>query len=209
MYKVHPFVEKDPDKIFSFMQAHPFALLVATGEIWPAVTQVPLLMRREGDAIFFRGHIMKHTDHHKALEQNPNGLFVFTGAHSYVSASWYTEPSVASTWNYETVQARTNIRFLDDAGLHEVLQETTDLFERREDSPAAFRNLSADYVQEHMKAIIAFEAEVVRLDATFKLSQNRDKESYTNIIAHLEKGDINSQEVAEAMKAVQPLSFKK
>lgn len=203
MYKLHPFVEKDPEKIFSFMQAHPFALMAVGSQPWPAVTQIPVLTRREGDTILIRSHIMKKTDHHLALTQNPYALFVFTGAHSYVSARWYQNPVAASTWNYQTVQARTHIRFLDDSGLYEVLKETTDLFEGSGDSPAAFRQLPQAYVQEHMKAITAFEATVIQLDATFKLSQNRDAESYANIIAHLEKGDRESQSVAEAMKSRQ------
>ena len=37
-----------------------------------------------------------------------------------------------------------------------------------------------------MKAIIAFEVEVMEIDNVFKLSQNRDEESFHNIIAQLQ-----------------------
>ena len=50
-----------------------------------------------------------------------------------------------------------------------------------------------------MKAIIAFEVEVESIDNVFKLSQNRDKESYHNIIEKLEVQDADGKVIAEEM----------
>ncbi len=201
MYRVAAHHYQDQDRIVPFMDAHPFAMLIASGATWPAVTQVPVLIQKRGDKLLLRGHIMKKTDHHEALVQNPNALFVFTGAHSYVSAGWYTNPAVASTWNYQTVQARAHISFLDEAGLYEVLKETTERFEQK-GTPGAFENIPESYVRHHMKAVVGFEAEVVQLDAIFKLSQKQDTDSYANIIKHLNTGDAGAQAVAEAMSKI-------
>jgi transcriptional regulator len=51
-----------------------------------------------------------------------------------------------------------------------------------------------------MKAIIAFEIEVEEIENVFKLSQNRDKESYHNIIEKLETQDADGKVIAEEMK---------
>jgi transcriptional regulator len=49
---------------------------------------------------------MRKTDHHKAFHENPQALVVFTGPSSYVSATWYTNPHMGSTWNYMSVHLR-------------------------------------------------------------------------------------------------------
>ncbi|HNB40994.1 MAG TPA: hypothetical protein PLG52_05815, partial [Anaerolineales bacterium] len=47
--------------------------------------------------------------------------------------------------------------------------------------------------------------DVTRLDAASKLSQNRDDESYANIISHLEaRGDDISAEIAHEMRDRRP-----
>jgi len=52
-----------------------------------------------------------------------------------------------------------------------------------------------------MKGIVAFQIEVTRIEANYKLSQNRDEESYWNVVSHLdERDDEMSHGVAEAMK---------
>ena len=60
-----------------------------------------------------------------------------------------------------------------------------------------------------MKAIVAFEVEVEDIDNVFKLSQNRDKESYHNIINQLSTGDADAKTIAEEMKKREGLLFDK
>ena len=59
---------------------------------------------------------MKKQDHTNAFLKNPDALVVFSGAHTYVSASWYENKQIASTWNYQSVQASGMIHF-QDAGI--------------------------------------------------------------------------------------------
>jgi transcriptional regulator len=144
--------------------------------------------------------VMKQTDHYKAFRHNPEVLAVFSSAHSYVSASWYSDPKQASTWNYQAVHAKGRLRFLDDNKLLDVLKRLTTQFENNPTSPSLVEHLSTDYVGRLMKAIVAFEVDVYFLDHVFKLSQNRDEESYSNIVENLETGDVEAREVAAAMR---------
>jgi transcriptional regulator len=59
-----------------------------------------------------------------------------------------------------------------------------------------------------MKGIAAFRIEVTRVEASYKLSQNRDDANYRSIVSHLEleRTDDLSHAVAEAMRAQRPLS---
>jgi transcriptional regulator len=127
-------------------------------------------------------------------------LAIFAGPHTYVSASWYSDPKQASTWNYVTVHAHGKLTFLGEQELLDILKQTTSHFENRPDSPALFEHLREDYVRRLSKAIIAFEIEVQEIDNVFKLSQNRDKESYEEIISRLDEQGGEAAEIADEMK---------
>lgn len=147
-----------------------------------------------------QGHIMRGSDHYHAFAENPQVLCVFTGAHSYVSATWYTEANQASTWNYMSVHARGTLNFGDEHLLESLLQKTSLHYEGgRQDSPTVFENLPVDYRTKLMKAIVAIDIKVEKLDHVFKLSQNRDEKSYEQIMDHLQSGDANAQGVAQEM----------
>src|SRR5580692_303854 len=131
MYSLPYFKEKDYALVKQFMKDNPFVILSGCdANHHPVATHVPLLIEDAGESLYLKGHVMRQTDHHRAFLQNPNVLAIFNGPHSYVSASWYTEPRQASTWNYMAVHAKGILRFLDDQALSEVLQKMTAHFEK-------------------------------------------------------------------------------
>ena len=203
MYKMPYYKEPDQVKVLNFMRQHPFAFVTGIGKNnQPVATQLPLFIDVINDKIILSGHLMKKTDHYLAFAENNSVLVVFTGPHSYISASWYKDSRSASTWNYMSVHAHGILKFTDDDTLINILKRTTDHFENNPDSPANFDHLPSDYVQQLSKAIVAFEIEVTSLDHVFKLSQNKDKENYINIISKLEVGDENARMVASEMKKI-------
>jgi transcriptional regulator len=200
MYKFSHYTEEDKEKVIAFMKANPFAIITGAGEKYPEATQIPLQIKTDGDKIFLEGHIMRKTGHHLAFEKNNNVLVLFTGPHCFVSASWYTDPGVGSTWNYITVHAKGKIIFMDETGTYNAVKSVSDKFEGKE-SAGAFDKLSTEYIDHMMKAIVGFNIEVESLDNVFKLSQNRDAASQKNIIEQLKKReDDNSVMIAEEME---------
>lgn len=200
MYSLPYFKEKDGQKVMEFIRQHPFAFLCGCDDAnKPVATQVPCFIEERNGKLYLSGHIMKNTDHHKAFAHNPQVLAVFTGAHSYVSASWYSDPQTASTWNYMSVHAKGTMRFLDEQALMDVLRHTTNHFENNPHSPANFEQLPAEYVKKLAAAIVAFEVEVESMENVFKLSQNRDEKSYENIIGKLNEQDHDAKVIAAEM----------
>jgi transcriptional regulator len=200
MYSLPYFTESDRSKVLAFMRTYPFVTLCgvdAHGK--PVATQVPVFIDEKDDGIFLSGHIMKSTDHHKAFEVNPAVLALFTGPHTYVSASWYEDKKVASTWNYITVHARGELRFTDHHALLDILKRTTDHFENNPHSPANFDQLPQEYVERLSNAIVAFEIKVEELDNVFKLSQNHSEANRKSIMDHLKQGDEESKRIAAEM----------
>ncbi|HEX4958768.1 MAG TPA: FMN-binding negative transcriptional regulator [Lacibacter sp.] len=202
MYNLPHFKEPDAQVVLDFVKQHPFAMLIGVDEeLKPVATQVPVFIDDRNGQLFLTGHIQRKTDHHKAFEQNPKVLAVFNGAHAYVSASWYEDKQVASTWNYMSVHAKGILRFLSEAELYEVLKRTTHHFENNPHSPSLVEKMSDEYVQSNMKAIVAFEVEVKQLNHVFKLSQNHSEKNYDQIIHQLQQQGGDAKEVAEIMEA--------
>jgi len=200
MYKFSHYTEQDREKVIAFMKANPFAIITGAGEQYPVATQIPLEIKVEGGKIFLQGHIMRKTDHHLAFEKNNNVLVLFTGPHCFISASWYTNPQVGSTWNYISVHAKGKMSFMDETATQEAVKVVSDKFEGTH-SAGAFDSLPKEYIDHMMKAIVGFTIEVETLDNVFKLSQNRDEASQKNIIEQLKKrGDDNSLMIAEEME---------
>jgi transcriptional regulator len=206
MYDLPYFKEKDERVIRQFIDQHPFAFITGCdSKQRPVATQIPIFLEQQGEKLFLRGHMMRNTDHHKAFEENANVLVVFTGSHTYVSATWYDDPHQASTWNYMSVHARGKLRLLGDDALVSVLRKTSLHFEKYDqNSSTIYDNLSPDYIKKLLKAIVAFEIEVDELSNVFKLSQNRDEKSYRNIIGKLDEQGGPAGEIAGEMKKRSP-----
>ncbi len=201
MYDLPYFKEKDPGTILDFIHKNPFAFLAGCNEDGkPVATQVPVFIDEREGRLILSGHIMKNTDHYKAFLYNSNVLAVFSGAHTYVSASWYADKKQASTWNYMSVHAKGLLKFRDEKFLFEVLKRTTNHFENNPGSGSNFEDLSLEYVERMAKAIIGFEVEVLEIDNVFKLSQNRDEKSYHNIIQKLDAEGEEGKRIATEMK---------
>ena len=201
MYDLPYHKEKNEHVIKEFIDQHPFAFLAGCdSKNKPIATQVPVFIEEHDGRKILRGHIMKNTNHHKAFVHNKNVLVVFTGHHTYVSAAWYSNPNQASTWNYMSVHAEGIIRFLDEEALEEVLRKTTLHFENHnQHSTTVFDNLPSEYKQKLMKAIVAFEIEVKEMNNVFKLSQDRDHQSYNNIKEKLKEQGGDGEYIASEM----------
>jgi transcriptional regulator len=142
---------------------------------------------------------MRNTSHHLAFESNGNVMALFHGPHAYISAEWYENKEQASTWNYLSVQASGVITFLGENELVEILRSTTNRFEKK-GSQSSFESLPDAYVSKHLKAIVGFEIQVTSLNHTFKLSQNKDDETFNAILTNLDQGDEHSRAMATQMR---------
>ena len=210
MYNLPHHKALDEQDVMDFIARYPFAFVTGCDkESKPVAAQLPVFIEEKAGRRILRGHIMKNTDHHKAFLHNPNVLVVFTGHHTYVSGTWYSNPHTPSTWNFMSVHINGLVRFLDDAALIDVLRQTTLHFENNDTlSTTIYDNLPADYTARLMKMIVAFEIEVQGIDTVFKLSQDRDQASYRNIMAKLreqgESGQVIAAEMAKREKHVFP-----
>lgn len=202
MYNQPDFTENNQQVLQEFIRQHPFAFLCGCdANHKPVATQVPVFLEESGGGLFLTGHLMRDTDHCRAFENSPSVLCVFTGPQAYVSACWYSQPQQASTWNYQSVQVQGRIRFLDTIALEAVLQKTSLHFEENNAaSPTVYNNLPEDYRSRLLPAIVAFEVAVEAIHGIFKLSQNKDAESYRAIVKNLQAQEGDAAKLAVEMQ---------
>lgn len=184
-----------------FIEEYPFAFMTgsfASGR--QVATQIPILLEERDGELYFQGHIMRNTDHHKAFIENPNNLLVFTGPSCYVSASWYSNPQIGSTWNYMSVHVAGQVNFMTDEVLIGFMRKLTLKFEKDNTQSLTFYdNLPDQFLSKMMPAIVGFEIKAEHIENVFKLSQNRDEKSYDNIISKLEEIGGYSAMIANEM----------
>lgn len=187
MYIPEYFRVRDHADAIGFMRANPFAILISATDEGPFATHAPLVIREAGESLMIRGHVAKANPHWRHLEQQTQCLTIFHGAHAYVSPANYTTREVVPTWNYGAVHVYGTARvFSGPDELLGVLHELIPMFE-----PAyaeQWASLSAAYRERMLSHIVGFEISVTRIEAKFKLSQNRSKEEQQNIIESLGNG---------------------
>lgn len=203
MYHFSYFKERNKQAIIDFIEEYPFAFLTGSFTSGAQVaTQVPVILEERDSELYFQGHIMRNTDHHKAFIENKEALLVFTGPSCYVSASWYSNPQIGSTWNYMSVHIGGQVNFMTDDELVKFMRKFTLKFEKGNmDSQTFYDNLPDHFLSKMMPAIVGFEIKADKFENVFKLSQNRDEKSYLNIISKLtEQGGYGEMIAKEMIK---------
>ena len=110
MYIPEHFRVRDHADALAFMHANPFAILISSTPDGPFATHAPLVVREPTDHLLLRGHVAKANPHWRHLDQQPQCLTIFHGAHAYVSPANYTTREVVPTWNYGAVHVYGNAR---------------------------------------------------------------------------------------------------
>ena len=192
--------EEDRATILAFMRANPFAILVSNIDGVPFATHLPLLIEDAGDHIVVQGHMAKANAHWKSMKEGEESLIIFHGPHAYISPSLYENRESVPTWNYAAVHVYGEpTLFTDEESLRATLHRMVDTFESS--YMAQWSGLSDQYQSRMMKHIVGFDIKVKRLEAKFKLSQNRTKGEQARVIQALNQSkDSNISGVAQLMQ---------
>ena len=190
LYTPKHFAHDDRVAAARLMHEHAFATLITPAHPEPFISHLPLLLiagcEPHGTLI---GHFARANPHwrHSAPAES---VAVFHGPHAYVSPSWYGEPQkMVPTWNYATVHAHGTLDVLEDpVETQGIIDTLVHRFEGQRAAPWQFRmpERERDLM---IGAIVAFRMRIKRLDAKFKLSQNRSSEDRARVIAGLRGED--------------------
>lgn len=204
MYTPPYFKVSDQEEMIAFMQQHPFALLVSAHAKEPEVTHLPLEVEKRGDELFLTGHVARNNPQGGMLGQtDASVLVIFQGAHAYVSSSWYSQPSVP-TWNYMALHAYGQARVITSGEkVTGMMQALLSKYEQGQQFPVTWGAVPEKVMDGLLNGITCFEIKVERIEAKYKLSQNRNEQDRQSIISHLEAGNEKEREVAAAMRMIE------
>ena len=177
MYVPKHFEVTDTAWCHALMRAQSFALMITADDTGaPFATHLPILVdERRGPLGTLRGHVARANPHWRHLAAGRPTLVVFSGAHAYVSPSWYATHPAVPTWNYIAVHASGTGALVEDAEqVRALLADLVHVYESPGPEAWSFEALPADYVAGMQRGIVAFEIPIARLEGKAKLSQNRD-----------------------------------
>lgn len=201
MYIPPAFSVEDRAWALALIERYPFGLLVTCEGDYPFVTHLPMVAYERDGQTWVAGHVARANAHAGAIGETRSATAIFSGAHAFVSASWYEQPyETVPTWNYTAVHASGRLR---DADPRAVLELLVRRFEG--DAPDAWRleGLDEAYLDKQLRGIRAFEFCVERLDVKAKLSQNRTPQDRARVERALARSDVPlDRDVATDMRAL-------
>jgi transcriptional regulator len=190
MYLPEAFAVTDAADVEAFMRQHEFVTLVSAAGGSVAATHIPVMVSRQGDAFTISGHVARANAHWQTMDGASEALVIFLGPHAYVSPTWYATAPAVPTWNYVVVHAYGRPRTVTDhAALEQHLRALAQRHEEGRPGPWRIDDLSPDYRARLLSAIVGFEMPVDRLEAKFKLGQNRSAADRQGMLAGLESED--------------------
>lgn len=195
----------DFKEIEKFIQSNSFGMIVTVDQRKPIATHVPLVLDKKGDDYYISGHLAKTNPQCNTLKDNQNVLIIYQGAHSYVSSAWYEKENVP-TWNYQAVHLYGESSILSEEETIDDLKRLLVKYERHREDPVLWDNISEN-TKMQAKGIVGFKVKIHKIEAAYKMSQNRNEKDYNNIIEKLEdESNASSVAVAEVMKNIHPYS---
>lgn len=186
--------------IHGFMWEHPFALVssvLPSGSI--SAVQVPVELSEDGKNLLF--HVAAQNELVASFREARECLVVFMGPHAYVSPRWYDAPNVP-TWNYMSAQVHGFAQVVTDpTSVIDSLKLLVGRYEPQEFTDSLFSDEDLEHVKKQSLGIVVVKIEIQKLEASFKLSQNRNKANFVNVVKELSKSeDAGAQAIAREMK---------
>jgi transcriptional regulator len=117
-------------------------------------------------------------------------LVIVRGPDAYVSPSWYAGKAehgrVVPTWDYVVAHVHGELVAHEDPGwLAAHVRRLTDVHERGRPEPWAVDDAPDRFVAGQLRAIVGVEVRITRVEAKWKLSQNRSAADVDGVVAGL------------------------
>jgi transcriptional regulator len=208
MYQPTAFAAHDLDHTRAILLRAPLAQIVVSPEGSFLATPAPLLLDASGTKLI--GHLAKPNDVGRHALTSTDGvpcIAIFTGVDGYVSPSAYPSKvehgKVVPTWNYETVHVHGRLRTHPDAERTlAAVRMLTSHFEADRAEPWADTDAPADYIEGLLRAIVAIEITIDRIEAKQKFSQNRPAPDQQGVLTDLARRGPSTEALLAQMESV-------
>jgi transcriptional regulator len=175
------------DDVQQLLARHRAADLITAGPDGLEATMLPFLHDPEQGTLL--GHFARNNDHWKRADGR-HGLVIVRGPDSYISPTWYPSKAehgrVVPTWNYVTAHVHGPVTVHDDVDwVESLVRRLTDVHETDRPAPWRVDDAPEKFLRGMLRAIVGVEVRIERIDAKFKLSQNRPAADIDGVVAGL------------------------
>jgi transcriptional regulator len=204
IYTPRHFVCDDSAAIARVLDEFGFATLITTVVgAETMVSHVPLLHEASaGPHGVLIGHVAAANPHAAVISEGAT-FAVFHGPQGYVSPNWYENPaSSVPTWNYVAVHVHGCIERIDrlDAK-RDIVDQLSSRYESSFPTPWTSAKMEPALLDRMLGAIVGFRMTIERIDAKFKLTQNRSAADRAGVIDGLEtRGSASERALAHWMR---------
>lgn len=198
LYAPDDYAAKDPAAI---VQQYPFALLITPSPMGILATSTPIFFETDDDRSALVGHVARRNPQAESLEMGQPALAVFSGPHTYISASWYEARPTVPTWDYLCAHVRGRLEPIDDRERTlAILRRTAEVMERGNANAWTMEQAPPGRVDFLLPQIRAFRIEIERIEGVTKLNQTHPVSDRQRVMQQLiSRGDENSREIARLM----------
>ncbi len=203
MYVPDHFAEDNRGTQMRFIRETGWGYLTGVVDGAPFVTHLPFLLDGEPGAEFLVAHMARLNPHWQSFAEGRDQLVVFPGPHCYVSPTWYAAEKAVPTWNYVAVHAYGTPRIIEDPdACYAAQKKLVDFHEAGFETPWRIEDMPESYIGGMLRGIVNFEIPIARIEAKFKLNQNRTTLDRAGVIAALaDSPRENDRDVAALMAA--------
>ena len=200
MYVPAAFEQTNFTEIVAFLKANAFALLV-TSEGGLCGSHVPFLIEERDDGLVLRGHLARANGQGGALTMG-EVMVVFQGPHGYISPGWVSDDKAVPTWNYQAVHVYGQpVLLKGEETQRALLNDLSAIYEADRAQPWTSAQLAPGFMEPLMRATVMFEIPVDRLEAKWKLSQNRSVDAQKAFVEGLKAERHQDLSLADVMAA--------
>jgi transcriptional regulator len=193
------FAETDPTRIAGLITAHPFGLLVTQGPDGMAASHLPFVITHHNTGLIVSGHLAAGNAQCEAFHGGA-ALAIFSGPHAYVSPAWYRSGPAVPTWDYAAVHVHGHLEAVTAEDEIAAILRAMSAHDPAFDLDA----LPAIYRAGMFAAIRGFRLRAERVEAQWKMSQNRSAADRLSLAAALRQHGAG--DVAELVAATLPES---
>jgi transcriptional regulator len=191
---------EDRAALLAYMRAYSFAALATSGPGGLMATHLPFIIEEEGGRITLLAHMAKANPQWRDFAAGAEALVIFMQPHAYVSPRLYDSRQNVPTWNYVAVHAYGLPLLIEERAAKMELQQK---LIRQHDAGylAQMAELAVSYIDAKLAAIVSFSIAATRIDARYKLSQDKNPAERERIARDLEaSGDSLAAETARLMR---------
>ncbi|MFT4716455.1 MAG: transcriptional regulator [Paracoccaceae bacterium] len=197
----NPSFRKTPDETsLEFARQRGFGIMSVNGETVPLNAHIPFLLSDDGTKI--EAHMTRSNPVLRALNGGAKpALLTVSGPDAYISPDWYGAEDMVPTWNYIAVALSGDLTALPAEYLLPHLARLSLMFETcLLPKPIWLTDkVNPDALSRMLRMIVPVEMSITKVDATWKLGQNKGDAARTAAANGLRATGAEHAALAELM----------